>query len=78
MQEFTELPVRVTAALGLIFSAGCHAAAHRYVSAGWNNWVASSGPYLLFGLMLSGGSAAAKLFLEWQVRGRCLRQSPPA
>ena len=63
MQEFTELPVRITAALGLVFSAGVMLLLIGMVG-GWNNWVSSSGPYLLFGLMLSGGAAGMKLFLE--------------
>ncbi len=63
MQEFTELPVRITAALGLIFSAGVMLLLIGMFG-GWNNWVSSSGPYLLFGLMLSGGAAGMKLFLE--------------
>jgi len=63
MQEYTELPVRITAALGLIFSAGVMLLLIGMVG-GWNNWVSSSGPYLLFGLMLSGGAAGMKLFLE--------------
>ena len=63
MQEFTELPVRITAALGVIFAAGVMLL-FLGCSNHWTNWVASSGPYLLFGLMLSGGSAGMKLFLE--------------
>jgi uncharacterized protein YhaN len=63
MQEFTELPVRITAALGLIFALGIMLLGIGAFG-GWYNWVASSGPYLLFGLMLSGFSAGAKVFLE--------------
>jgi uncharacterized protein YhaN len=56
MQEFTQLPVRITAALGLIFSAGVMLLFIGIIN-GWTNWVSSSGPFLLVGLMLSGGSA---------------------
>ena len=63
MQEFTQLPLRITAALGLIFSGGVMLLFLGIVG-GYYNWISSSGPYLFFGLILSGASAGAKIFLE--------------
>ena len=63
MYGYQEMPLRTTAGLGLIFAVGVMLLLIGLVG-GANNWVQSSGPYLLFGLMLAGGSAGTKLLLE--------------
>lgn len=63
MQEFNELPVRITAALGAIFAVGVMLLLLGLFN-GATHWVASGAPYIFFGVLLSFASAGAKLFLE--------------
>ena len=76
MQEFTELPVRITAALGLIFAAGVMLL-FLGCSNHWTNWVASSGLSAIRAdafRRLRGDEAVSGT----QIRGRSLGQSPSA
>ncbi len=63
MQEYDGLPLRYTAALGMVFSLGIMFLLIGVVG-GANGWIASSMPYWLFGVLFAGGSAVTKLFLE--------------
>ena len=63
MHQFDGLPLRYTVALGMVFSLGIMLLLVGLVG-GWNNWIASSMPYWLFGVLFAGGSAITKLFLE--------------
>src|SRR6185503_15651319 len=62
MQEFTELPVRITAALGVFFSGGVMLLLLGIF--GWAyNWVASPGFFLFTGFAIALGTAVSKFYL---------------
>lgn len=63
MQEFDGLPLRYTVALGMVFSLGFLLLSIGVFGSVYN-WIPSSTPYFLFGLLFAGGSAVTKLFLE--------------
>ena len=63
MHQYDGLPVRYTLALGMVFSLGFLLLSIGVFGSIYN-WIESSMPYFLFGILFAGGSAVTKLLLE--------------
>ncbi|ADB18283.1 SMC domain protein [Pirellula staleyi DSM 6068] len=63
MSEFDETPLRVTVLLGTFFAVGVMLIGLGVVG-GYLNWVDNYGAWMIFGLIMTGGSIGSKLLLE--------------